>query len=303
MYMLRTLCLLALLLPVGGCALNSPIIIESSNQSSRIDYVVIHATSENFAESLRLLTTPTANPVSSHYLIPTLNDESYGQRSLRLYSLVDERRRAWHAGVSYWAEEESLNDRSIGIEVVNEFKCEGTDKPLEDITLSEVKCEFPPYPSEQIDMLIELLRDIQVRYPGIDPIDIVGHSDIAIMRKSDPGPQFPWKRLYDSGIGAWPDPGLVTSYASQFARQMPPVGSLQLALQALGYQLEVSGEFDKLTRFVLRAFQLHFRPEDYSGLADVETAALLWALVAEYRPEALASLDSGLSPTLFWRGH
>lgn len=303
MHMLRTFCLLALLVLVGGCASNFPVTIESANQSSRIDYVVIHATSENFAESLRLLTTPTANPVSSHYLIPTLNDASYPQRSLRLYSLVDERRRAWHAGVSYWAEEESLNDRSIGIEVVNEFKCEGTDKPLEEITLSEVTCEFPPYPSEQIDMLIELLRDVQRRYPGIDPIDIVGHSDIAIMRKSDPGPQFPWKRLYDAGIGAWPDPALVASYTSEFARQMPSVVALQTALQALGYQLEVSGEFDRLTRFVLRAFQLHYRPEDYSGAADVETGALLWALLAEYRPAALAAMDSGMSPTQFWRGH
>lgn len=184
-----------LLLLLAGCAANPIVTIESSNQSSRIDYVVIHATSEDFAESLRLLTTPTANPVSSHYLIPALGDDSYPHNRLRLYSLVPEPRRAWHAGVSYWAGEESLNDRSIGIEIVNEFKCIGTDMPLEDIELSEVECDFPPYPDDQIEMLIALLRDIQTRYPDIEPIDFVAHSDIAIMRKSDPGPLFPWRRL------------------------------------------------------------------------------------------------------------
>ena len=196
---------IAFVLFMSSCATESMVYVESTNKNSRIDYLVIHATSENFAESLRLLTTRSSNPVSSHYLLPAPNDPSYPGNQLRVYSLVDEQLRAWHAGVSYWAGEESLNDRSIGIEVVNEFKCTGTERPLSAIDLDEVVCEFPPYPEQQIQMLIELTQSILARYPGINPIDIVGHSDIAIMRKSDPGPRFPWQQLYEAGIGAWPD--------------------------------------------------------------------------------------------------
>lgn len=297
------LVLIAVALTIAGCAADSMVTIESTNQSSRIDYVVIHATSENFAESLRLLTTPTRNPVSSHYLLPTLDDASYPHNTLRLYSLVDEQRRAWHAGVSYWAEEESLNDRSIGIEIVNEFKCTGTDRPLAEIRLAEVECYFPPYPEAQISLLIDLLHDIQRRYPGIDPIDFVGHSDIAIMRKSDPGPLFPWQRLYEEGIGVWPDAALAEKYRRAFAWRMPDVLALQSALLSLGYEVEVTGVFDAQTQFALRALQLHFRPADYSGAADVETVSLLWALLEEHRPRELAALNALFTPQDFLDAH
>ncbi len=266
--------------------------VESSNQNSRIDYLVIHGTSENFGESLRLLTSPTANPVSSHYLVPKINDPSYPDGSLRVYSLVDEPRRAWHAGVSYWAEEENLNDRSIGIEVVNEFKCNGTEMPLEEIDLAAVDCDFPACSDEQISLLIALLKNILARYPGIDPIDVVGHSDIAIMRKSDPGPLFPWQRLYEEGIGAWPDTEAVLAYQEQFLGAFPAVDRLQQGLLKLGYQVEVTGEYDRQTRFAVRAFQLHFRPADHSGSVDLETVALLWALLQKYRAAELAEMES-----------
>lgn len=273
-----------------GCASNSMVYVESTNKNSRIDYVVIHATAENFAESLRLLTTRTSNPVSSHYLLPYLRDESYPHQNLRVYYLVDEGLRAWHAGVSHWAGEDSLNDRSIGIEVVNEFGCTGTDRPVPEIELSEVSCEFPPYSDEQILKLIELLQGILERYPGINPIDIVAHSDIAIMRKSDPGPEFPWEQLYEAGIGAWPDDDTVEQYQQAFAQDLPNIEQFQEALLALGYLVEPTGDFDKQTQFATRAFQLHFRPADYSGLLDVETSAILWSLLEKYRPRTLADL-------------
>ena len=275
---------------LAGCATDSMVYIESTNQSSRIDYIVIHATSENFGESLRLLSTPTNNPVSSHYLVPEQNDPTYPSDHLRIYNLVEEHRRAWHAGVSQWGNEVSLNDRSIGIEVVNEVKCTGTEMPVPDIVLDNVDCHFPPYSDEQIELLIGLLKSILVRYPGIDPIDVVGHSDIAIMRKSDPGPLFPWKQLYEEGIGIWPQDALVAKYQSRFSSAMPEAEKLQSALLMLGYQVEVTAKFDKQTRFAVRAFQLHFRPANYSGQIDVETAALLWALLEEYRPRELAAL-------------
>jgi len=266
------------------------VVVDSANQNSRINYLVIHATAEDFAESLRLLTIRTANPVSSHYLVPEINDPSYADTELRVYSLVPERRRAWHAGLSFWAGEEALNNRSIGIEVVNEFDCTGTDVPLEEINLVEVDCIFPDYSDQQIDLLIGLIKEILARNPDIGPVDVVGHSDIAIMRKSDPGPKFPWQRLYEEGIGIWPDAEAVAIYRERFKLALPSAETLQSALLALGYQVEVTGAWDTQTRFAVRAFQLRFRPMGYSGFLDFETAAILWALLEEYRPRDFSAL-------------
>ena len=260
--------------------------IESSNQNSRVAYVVLHATSENFAESVRLLTTRTSNPVSSHYLIPAENDPTYPHRRLRLHRFVDENRRAWHAGRSYWAGETALNDRSIGIEIVNEFDCVAPP----DITLDSepelMDCVFLPFSEAQIEMTIDLLEGILQRFPDIDPINIVAHSDIAIMRRSDPGPLFPWKRLHDRGIGAWYDEETKSRYQAQFTTEPPATAQVQDALLALGYLVATTGELDNQTRFALRAMQLHFRPADYSGGPDPETIAIIWSLLEKYRPNA-----------------
>ena len=272
-----------LVLPLLMVACSGIVEIESTNQNSRIDYVVIHATSENFEESVRLLTTRTSNPVSSHYLIPAENDPTYSRNRVRLHQFVDEEQRAWHAGVSYWGGETALNDRSIGIEIVNEFKCGEAWKLTRASEPELLQCSFVPFTEAQIDLLIELLQGILERYPNINPLDIVGHSDIAILRRSDPGPLFPWKRLYLAGIGAWYDEESKLRYESQFARQLPAESELQAALQALGYQLELTGELDNQTRFALRALQLHFRPADYSGNPDVESMAILWGLLEKYR--------------------
>lgn len=266
------------------------IAVDSANQNSRIDYLVIHGTSENFSESLRLLTTPTVNPVSVHYLVPELNDPSYPADELTVYSLVPEHRRAWHAGRSYWAKESGLNDRSIGIEVVNEFKCGGSDKALFEGAVEDLSCSFLPYSDEQVDLLIMLIKDILQRYPELDPIDIVGHSDIARMRKSDPGPLFPWQQLYKEGIGPWPDDETIVKYRSLFSISMPSIETIQLALSILGYEIEMTGEIDTQTQFTLRAFQLHFRPSDYSGGLDIETLSRLWALLEKYRYDELSKV-------------
>lgn len=276
---------------LAGCA---PVVtIPSSNQSSRIDYVVIHATSENFAESVRLLTTETDYPVSSHYLIPRVDDPSYNRRRLRLYKFVEENERAWHAGVSYWAGETGLNDRSIGIEIVNEFKCARPETVQEQLDPINVTCDFVPYTSAQIDMLVDLLLDIQRRYPDLDAVDIVGHSDIAPARKSDPGPLFPWQALYDAGIGAWYDPTLKSELEQTFARKSPDTATVQAALNAYGYDVETTGIMDAKTQFAIRALQLHFRPSSVDGELDAETVAILWSLVRRYREDRYRELDLG----------
>ncbi len=264
--------------------------VPSSNYGSRVKYLVLHATSEDFAESLRLLTQPTANPVSSHYLVPDPGDPSYSRSSLRVHKLVPELERAWHAGVSYWAEETGLNDRSIGIEIVNEFKCSGTSDPVNETVPEDISCEFPSYDEAQIALVIELVSDILARYPNINPIDVVGHSDIAILRKSDPGPEFPWQRLYESGIGAWYEEDLKADYEQRFSQRLPDIAMIQEALNRLGYFVEPTGQFDNATRYAMRAMQLHFRPQNYTGEIDAESVAIIWALLEKYRPRKLEEL-------------
>jgi N-acetylmuramoyl-L-alanine amidase len=258
----------------------------SQNHNSRVNYLVIHFTSEHFAESLRLLTQPTARPVSAHYLIPEPDDDTYKRRSLGVHKLVPESRRAWHAGASFWHGEESLNNRSIGIELVNRSYCSDDDPDIETPTPENQSCVFHDFSAEQFALLVRLTGEILVRFPEIDPVDVVGHADIAPDRKVDPGPRFPWRQLYEQGTGAWYDQETVDRYREQYRHDLPDIALIQRALLAYGYRIEETGENDPQTRFVVRAFQMHFRPADHSGQIDAETSAILFALLAKYRPEA-----------------
>ena len=273
---------------LAGCSPYKIVDAPSVNQNSRIDYIVVHATSQDFETSLNTLTKDSAYPVSSHYLIPNAREKNYldyFSKELAVYRLVDEVGRAWHAGVSSWSDEVSLNDRSIGIEVVNEFHCDNDAKESDAPSIDFLTCKFLPYPAEQIDLLKVLLLDILDRYPDINPVDVVGHADIAPSRKSDPGPYFPWKELFEAGIGAWYDQPTYAKYNHLFNQGMPPIEIMQRALIAYGYPLEETGIIDEQTRFVVRAFQLHFRSSDYSGRMDAESLAILFALIEKYRSE------------------
>ncbi|MDB2543536.1 N-acetylmuramoyl-L-alanine amidase [Woeseiaceae bacterium] len=265
---------------IAGCTPYKIIDVPSGNLNSRVDYIVLHATSQDFSESLDTLTIHSTYPVSSHYLIPHLDDDSYHKDDLAVYRLVPEHERAWHAGLSQWGKEVSLNDRSIGIEVVNEFYCnEQTEPP----NIDNLECEFMPYPEHQIELLIRLLKDILNRYPELDPIDIVGHADIAPQRKSDPGPNFPWQQMYAAGIGTWYEESDVQRYTQLFVGQLPKLIIIQRALKILGYPIEDSGLYDEQTRFAFRAMQMHYRPSNYTGNIDLETVAILFALIEKYR--------------------
>ena len=279
-------------LVVAACAPYEIVEFESANQSSRIDYLVIHFTSEDFAESMRLLTEPTDRPVSSHYLIPESGDETYPASRLRIHRLVPEHRRAWHAGQSAWGDEETLNDRSIGIELVNVSGCEPDDPDATSLRPIEDACDFRPFDDAQIDLLILLVRDILERYPDLDPVDVVGHADIAPDRKIDPGPGFPWKRLYDAGIGAWYDEETVERYQQRFEQDPPDVGTVRRALGLYGYRIDACGGTDLELQQVLRAFQMHFLPQAVTLQADRETSATLFALLEKYRAEDLPELWS-----------
>lgn len=273
---------------LAACGTERFVQVDSANQSSRVRHVVIHFTSVDFAESMRLLTEREGR-VSAHYLVPEPGDVSYPRRRLRVFRLVDESQRAWHAGRSSWAGVTALNASSIGIEIVNRSACEPVRIGDEPPPPAE-RCRFLEFDDEQIELVIELLTGILNRYPGIRPANVVGHSDIAPGRRLDPGPTFPWRMLHERGIGAWPDEDAVARHRTRFEAAAPDLGLLQRGLAAYGYGIEETGKLDEQTRDVLRAFQMHFRPSGWSGEPDIETAAILFALLEKYRPGAFGAL-------------
>lgn len=246
---------------------------QAESYDSRVRHLVLHYTSHGEERALATLTGPR---VSSHYLVPVPPPQAgRSAKGPRVYQLVPEQERAWHAGVSAWGARSNLNDTSIGIEIINDGPVATADGWV-----------WSPFPASQIDAVIALLQDLARRYQ-IDPINIVAHSDVAPQRKVDPGPAFPWKRLYDAGLGTWPDAAAVARYQMQFQRRPPSLGDMQEALAAWGYPLAASGVADAPTCAVVRAFQMRYRPADYRGVPDLETAAILWALLEKYRAALL----------------
>ncbi len=264
---------------------------ESANQNSRVSIIVIHHTTANFGDSLNILTRPSQYPVSSHYLIPEPGDQTYGKSALRVYQLVDESRRAWHAGTSYWAGKSGLNDQSIGIELVNRTWCHASEHGVDPYTGGPDRlCFYPDFADGQVALLTDLLDEILKRHPDVKPTHIIGHSDIAPDRKIDPGPRFPWQRLASLGYGAWYDDATVIRYWERFRTEPLPLINVQKALSAYGYKIDATGEYDEQTRNVVRAFQLHFRPWEVTREINREMTATLFALLDKYYPEQLEEL-------------
>lgn len=230
-------------------------------------FLIMHYTAANFAASVNALTKGSA---SAHYLIPACDDPTYQQagfRESRIFRLVDEKDRAWHAGVSHWAGRDNLNDTSIGIEIVNLA------------TSNAGQFTFPDYESNQIEAVIALALDIIARYPDMSPKNIVGHSDIAYGRKSDPGPRFPWRTLFESGVGAWFDGATKSEYELAFASGLPAQDEIVGAFRRYGYAAATTAQ---QLRNLVRAFQMHFRPARTDGVLDAETCAILYALNKKY---------------------
>ncbi len=247
--------LLLLVALLSACA-SGPRIDTSLNavsQESRVRYLVLHYTFLDSPTSVRVLT---QQSVSAHYLIDDGAD-------FKIYRLVDENRRAYHAGQSAWKGNTNLNSSSIGIEIVY-LGWRNTDQgPV-----------WLPYPQGQIDHLIELVRDIVKRHE-ITPDRVLGHSDIAPQRKQDPGPMFPWKQLADAGLVLWPDEKEVALRQPAFERQLPTIAWFQKKLAEHGFAVPQNDELDTATRNVLIAFQTKYRPARFDGAPDAQTAALL----------------------------
>ena len=232
----------------------------AQGQDSRVMYLVIHYTVSNFPLSVKILT---EREVSAHYL---LSDES----PPRIYRLVDESRRAWHSGRSGWMADRRLNASSIGIEIVHPgFKLGPDNERI-----------YLPFPPAQIETLIPLVKDIVQRHQ-IRPERILGHGEVTPSYKEDPGPTFPWKLLADRGITPpWPDAMRVAAQRALFETEVPDATWFQAALAKHGYPIERSGLWDEPSRRVLMNFQMRYRPTDFSGQPDAESAALLQVLTS-----------------------
>lgn len=211
--------------------------------------LVIHYTGMPDARSaLQRLSDATAK-VSAHYLI----DEDGV-----MYRMVAEDRRAWHAGVSAWRGRRDVNDRSIGIELVNPGHEFG----------------YSPFPPAQMAALIRLATGILARHP-IPPRNVVGHSDIAPERKQDPGELFDWAGLARAGIGLWPPGNSLRS-----AGMAGSAAKARAMLAGIGYDIPASGLPDCALGSVVAAFQRHFRPHRVDGLIDGETLARMEGLLS-----------------------
>ena len=217
------------------------------------DMIVLHYTGMQTGEgALARLRDPAAK-VSAHYLV---------EEDGRVFGLVAEERRAWHAGVAHWRGETDINGRSIGIEIVNPGHEYG----------------YRAFPKAQIEAVIGLVGDIRSRWT-IEDRDIVGHSDVAPDRKDDPGELFPWKQLFLAGHGLWLEPPAAPGAPLGEGEEGAGVFALQAGFTRLGYDCAPNGKFDAHTTAVVRAFQRHWRQEKFDGVADGETRARLIALL------------------------
>jgi N-acetylmuramoyl-L-alanine amidase len=225
-------------------------------EDGKIDMLVMHYTGmKSGEEAFNRLCDPEAK-VSAHYMV-------YEDGSI--INLVQEDKRAWHAGISCWRGISSLNDTSIGIEIVNPGHEWGYRK----------------FPEEQMEALVVLAKDIMERH-SIPARNVVGHSDIAPARKEDPGELFDWKSLAKEGIGLWPRTGLIWRGGEalvQPGKEDLDVARVQKMLADYGYHIRVDGFYGPKTEYIVKAFKRHFVPEQlnvvWDKLADVRMKALL----------------------------
>jgi N-acetyl-anhydromuramyl-L-alanine amidase AmpD/CubicO group peptidase (beta-lactamase class C family) len=277
----RSVLISILTVGIVSCATMPISDMPSKNFGHRVKFLVMHFTAIDYQKSVHALVDE--GGLSAHYLIPESNDPSYPNDSLEILKLVDEDKRAWHAGNSVWQGRSELNDSSIGIEIVNVPECHFDSEAKTTSEHGENRlCVFPDYDPKQIELLIALSKDILARNPDISPTRVVGHADIAPARKNDPGPRFPWFELYQAGIGAWYDNDTFEQYWQRFNQYQPNIGLVQSALRAYGYNVLETGIRDEQTRNAISAFQMHFLPWQVTGKADSKTAAAIFALLDKY---------------------
>jgi N-acetylmuramoyl-L-alanine amidase len=219
----------------------------SPNHNARpydpVSLIVLHYTGmQSGAEALEWLCNPESK-VSAHYLV---------EEDGAIFQLVEEDRRAWHAGVGYWQGVRNINDISIGIEMVNRGHAWG----------------YTPFPEIQVQAVMGLCHDIMARHE-LPAQNVIGHSDIAPTRKQDPGELFPWEKCAKEGIGIWHDVA-----AGSIPPAPQPITAQELdALAQIGY--EIIEDDPTHLHAVITAFQRHFRPHLLNGKWDTECSAII----------------------------
>jgi N-acetyl-anhydromuramyl-L-alanine amidase AmpD len=225
-------------------------------RSVPITYLILHHTAAPLPSALAILRgKDPQHKVGIHYLV---SDETVP----RVFKLAAEEFSTSHAGRSKWLNIKSMNQSSIGIEIVN---LDGNTNV---------------YPKEQISKIIDLSLDIVKRHQ-IPATNVLAHSDIAIGRKIDPGSNFPWKLLAESGVGAWPDDVDVARFKILYTQKIPSNVEIFDMLITYGYRPENAQA--NTIKSALDAFQRHFRTSKVNGEADAETLAILAALNFKYR--------------------
>jgi len=217
-----------------------------------VRHLVTHYTGMTSCQkALERLCDPKAE-VSAHYVI----DEDG-----TIFRMVSEDLRAWHAGIAFWHGARDINSTSIGIEIVNPGHEYG----------------YRAFPKAQIDAFATLATDVMQRH-GIRACDVLGHSDIAPGRKTDPGELFPWQDLAAQGIGLWPEESMT------LAGHMDLTAALQ-RLSEIGYAVPITPELgsdilrpESAATDVIASFQGRYRQAKVDGVLDAETAARIAAV-------------------------
>ena len=222
----------------------SPNFNSKKRSKNSIKIVVIHYTGmQSERESIIRLCNPKSK-VSSHFLI---------NQGGKVYRLVQDSRTAWHAGKSCWGKYKNLNNNSIGIELVNKGHQFG----------------YTNFRKKQLSSLVKICKSLIKKYK-IKKKNIVGHSDIAPLRKIDPGEKFPWKQLAKENIGIWHDckPNLVRKYRKIKVFTKQDKTKFVKNLNSIGYCFLVK----KKSFFIktVKAFQRRYRKELINGLLDKE---------------------------------
>ena len=216
---------------------------KKARNKGKIKFLIIHYTGmQSMRASIKRLIS-TKHKVSCHYLI---------SRAGKIFQMVEDNKVAWHAGKSKWGKLENLNNNSIGIELVNNGH----------------KFGYQKFSARQIDALLKLCIKLKKKYK-IKNRFILGHSDIAPLRKSDPGEKFPWFNLKKKKIGIWYSLNKKNSLFKKLSGKN--VRKIFFKnLHKIGYRYFNKDKFSKTDKLIIKSFQRRFRQEKVDGKIDLE---------------------------------
>ena len=219
----------------------SPNFSTKNRSKKEIKFVIMHYTGmQSEIESIKRLKSPKFK-VSCHYLI---------NRKGSIIKMVEERNIAWHAGKSRWKKFTNLNNYSIGIELVNKGHQYG----------------YQNFSKKQIISLIKLCKNLKKKYL-IKRENFLGHSDIAPLRKGDPGEKFPWKKLSANNLGIWYNKKKIKTVINK--KKIKTLFFVNL--KKLGYRYFHINKRNLKDKKIIRCFQQHYLPNNLSGKIDKKT--------------------------------